>query len=129
MSGDFEANLWRQFGAPDPDGDYVWWVSQNANEIGEFSLNFARNRDTEIDDAMNAGRETDDLDARKEAYATVQERLNEDLPYIWLNHTLWAMIADNSVRDIGVTTLPDGDAGLGIVNGATRLTEVWRVED
>jgi ABC-type transport system substrate-binding protein len=126
VSGDFEANLWRQFGAPDPDGDYVWWVSQNANEVGEFSLNFARNRDTEIDDAMNAGRESDDPATREEAYATVQERLNEDLPYIWLNHTLWAMIADNSVRYIGVTTLPDGQAGLGIYNGATRFTEVWR---
>ncbi|MEZ5135220.1 MAG: hypothetical protein R2699_09255 [Acidimicrobiales bacterium] len=25
--GSYEAIIWRQFRAPDPDGDYQWWVS------------------------------------------------------------------------------------------------------
>jgi ABC-type transport system substrate-binding protein len=125
VSGNFEANLWRQFGAPDPDGDYVWWVSQNANAIGEFSLNFARNKDPEIDDGMNTGRETDDTDARKAAYDEVQVRLDTDLPYIWLNHTLWALITDDQVRNVGVATTPDGEPQMAMVNGRYAVTELF----
>jgi ABC-type transport system substrate-binding protein len=125
VTGDFEANLWRQFGSPDPDGDYVWWVSQNANPIGEFSLNFARNRDTEIDDGMNTGRESDVVADRESAYDEVQVRLADDVPYVWLNHTLWALIADDQVRNLGVFTLPNGDPGLSLVNGRYAVTEVW----
>lgn len=125
VTGDFEANLWRQFGSPDPDGDYVWWVSQNANPIGEFSLNFARNQDPDIDDGMNTGRQTDVVADREAAYDDVQVRMDEDIPYIWLNHTLWALIADDQVRNLGAVTLPDGDPGLTMVNGRYPVTEVW----
>lgn len=125
VSGNFEANLWRQFGTPDPDGDYVWWAEQNANPIGEFSLNMARNQDSELTDALNRGRETDDFDARKEAYDEVQVRLDEDLPYIWLTHTLWALIGDTRVRNMGGWTLPDGEPAMGFLNGRFPVVETW----
>lgn len=125
VTGDFEANLWRQFGSPDPDGDYVWWVSQNANPVGEFSLNFARNQDPEIDAGMNTGRESDVVADRESGYDDVQVRLAEDVPYVWLNHTLWALIADDQVRNLGVVTLPDGEAGMTMVNGRYNITELF----
>jgi ABC-type transport system substrate-binding protein len=125
VTGDFEANLWRQFGTPDPDGDYVWWAEQNANDIGEFSLNMARNRDSELTDALNRGRQTDDFDERKAAYDEVQVRLDEDLPYIWLTHTLWALIADDQVRNVGVWTLPDGEPAMPFLNGRFSVVELW----
>jgi ABC-type transport system substrate-binding protein len=128
LNGNFEANLWRQFGSPDPDGDSVWWDSENAKPVGEVSLNFARNKDPDIDAALDAGRSTQDVDARKADYDTVQERLDTDIPYIWLTHTLWALIADNSVRNVGYVTLPDGQEGLGFYNGQVRLTETWLEE-
>ena len=30
VTGDYTAQMWRQFGAPDPDGDYVWFIGANA---------------------------------------------------------------------------------------------------
>jgi ABC-type transport system substrate-binding protein len=125
VTGSFEANLWRQFGSPDPDGDYVWWAEQNANPIGEFSLNMARNRDSDLTAGLNEGRATDDFDTRKAAYDEVQVRLDEDLPYIWLTHTLWALIADDQVRNVGGWTLPSGDPALGFLNGRFPVVETW----
>jgi ABC-type transport system substrate-binding protein len=125
VSGNFSANLWRQFGSPDPDGDYVWWAEQNANPIGEFSLNMARNRDPELTDALNRGRETDVFEDRKAAYDEVQVKLAEDLPYIWLSATLWALIADDQLRGVGVATLPDGEPALPFLNGRFGVAELW----
>lgn len=125
VTGDYQANLWRQFGTPDPDGDYVWWAEQNANPIGEFSLNMARNRDSELTAALNRARETDDFEERKAAYDEVQIRLAEDLPYIWLTHTLWGLIADDRVRNVGVWTLPDGGDAIAFLNGRFPVVEMW----
>jgi ABC-type transport system substrate-binding protein len=125
VSGNFSANLWRQFGSPDPDGDYVWWAEQNANPIGEFSLNMARNRDPELTDALNRGRETDVFEDRKAAYDEVQVKLAEDLPYFWLSATLWALIADDQLRGVGVATLPDGEPALPFLNGRFGVAELW----
>lgn len=128
VTGEYTANLWRQFGAPDPDGDSVWWNIDNATEIGTIGLNFARNRDPELQAALDAGRATDDFDERKAAYDEAQIRLNTTLPYIWLNHTVWALIGDTEVQDMGAYTLPDGSVGMPVVAGwpgATKLTETW----
>ncbi len=131
IAGNFEANLWRQFGAADPDGDYVWWDINNANDIGSFSLNFARNRDEELQAALDRGRESDDPDTRKEAYDEAQRLMNEDIPYLWLTHTVWAIGADNTVRNLGEGSLPDGEPLLGLgagFYGSMSLTEVWLEE-
>ena len=125
VSGNFSANLSRQFGATDPDGDYVWWIGRNAAPIGSFALNFARLADAQVDDALNRGRATADVEARRRAYADLQRRQSELVPYIWLTHIQWAVGAANDVRDIGNQTLPDGEQARPISNGNFRLTETW----
>jgi ABC-type transport system substrate-binding protein len=128
LGGEFAGNQWRQFGSPDPDGEYVWWDIENANPIGEASLNFARIRNDDLTAAMNAGRATDVFEDRKAAYDDAQAVINEQVPYIWLTHTLWAIGADTDVRNIAVSTLPDGEPALGFGTGfagAIRMTEVW----
>jgi peptide/nickel transport system substrate-binding protein len=124
---DFDANLWRQYGAPDPDVDLVWWTSGANN--GNI-LNFPNMFDPQIDDALQRGRRSADPDERKQAYADFQKRFNEIIPVIWLNHTLWAVAADNSVRGIGNGVLPDGQeayplGGVGTFGGVHRLTQTW----
>ena len=84
VTGNYQAVAWGQFGSPDPDYDYVWWISDNAAPIGQLGLNIARNKDPEIDKALRAARATDDQKVRKDNYAIVAARLNQDLPYIWL---------------------------------------------
>lgn len=123
LAGDYQAYIWRQFGAVDPDGEYVWWTSENAEP--PIALNFARNRDPVIDEAMQAGRETPDEPERQTAYAEVQQQLSEDLPYLWLSHTLWALVGGDQVGNLGGFTMVDGSQGLGLWDGQTYLTEVW----
>jgi peptide/nickel transport system substrate-binding protein len=129
--GDYQAYQWRQFGGADPDYDYIWWHSENSAPPGEgIALNFARNEDPELDAALQEGRGSTDLDVRKQAYATVQERINTTLPYIWLDRAEWALIATNDVRGITNGPLPDGSpanpiGGPGGFGGVTFLTQTW----
>lgn len=127
VTGNFQANLWRQFGAPDPDVDQVWWTSGGAD--GNI-LNFPNMVDDQIDDALRRGRQSSNEADRKAAYADLQNRMSELLPYIWLNHTMWVVAATNNVRGIGNGTLPDGSeayplGGVGTFGGVHRLTQTW----
>ncbi len=126
--GDFQAHDWRQFGALDPDYDYIWWTSENAGD--GIALNFARNKDPRIDEALKRGRSTTDLAVRKQAYADVQRYINEDLPYIWTVRSQWVVVASNNVRGIMNGPLPDGApaypmGGPGGFGGITFLTQTW----
>ncbi|MFN8041371.1 MAG: ABC transporter substrate-binding protein [Acidimicrobiales bacterium] len=123
VSGKFQAQIWRQFGAGDPDNNYIWWVSSNAE--GNLALNMARNKDPELDKALNDGRATTDFPARKAAYDKVQERQTADLPYLWLSQQRWAAAASNQVRNFNGTELPNGARSPGVTNGVVGLTSVW----
>ena len=45
VTGKYQATTWGQFGSPDPDYDYLWWISDNAAPMGQLGLNIARNKD------------------------------------------------------------------------------------
>lgn len=131
--GKYQANLWRQFGAPDPDADYLWWTSANAGTAPEgdaLTLNIARNKSDCVDAAITKGRETPELEDRKAAYAELQQCFADEQPYIWLSHTNWIIVATDKVRGITNGPLPDGEeslpiGGAGDFGGVTRLTQTW----
>ena len=123
VTGKLQAVLWRQFGGDDPDGNYVWWTGKNAR--GMLALNASRLQDAQIDAALDRARATDDLEVRKQAYAELQRRQTELVPYIWLSHTQWVIGAANSVRNIGNKSLPDGQTARPFGGAVSRLTEVW----
>lgn len=125
--GQFDVAYIRQFGSPDPDGDYHWWISRNAVKPGEgrLGLNLARIRDPQIDQALDTGRQTTDEAARKQAYAAFQQRLTEIIPYVWLTESVKMIGADMRVRGITNGPLPDGSASMPVTNGVTRLTQTW----
>jgi len=123
VTGNYQANLWRQFAASDPDGDYVWWIGKNA--VGPLTLNIARLNDAQVDAALNKARASNDPAVRKQAYADLQKRQTELVPYIWLSHTQWAIGAANSVRNLVNQTLPDGSPALPFQRGEVRLTQTW----
>ncbi|NCY16834.1 MAG: hypothetical protein EBX39_08705 [Actinobacteria bacterium] len=125
-TGQFEANLWRQFAASDPDGDYHWWTGRNAT--GVLTVNFARLDDPQINQALDRARATPDEAVRKEAYATLQKRQTELVPYIWFSHTQWVLGAARNIRNLTNMTLPDGQPSAPMLagfDGAVRLTETW----
>jgi peptide/nickel transport system substrate-binding protein len=126
ITGNFQANLWRQYGATDPDGNYVWWVSGNKGVPN--ILNFPNMFDDQIDDALTRGRQNADPDVRRQAYGDLQRRLAELLPFIWLTETRWAVGATNEVRGLTNGPLPDGSASNPFAAGgvgAHRLTQTW----
>jgi len=123
ISGDYALMTWRQFGGSDPDGNYTWWIGENADSMP--ALNMARNKDPEIDAALKAGRSTQDESARKAAYATVQKRLAIDLPYVFTTHLRWTMGVNNKLRNIESGTLPDGAKSAGLISGLMPLNEMW----
>jgi len=123
VTGNYQANLWRQFAASDPDGDYVWWTGKNA--VGGLTLNIARLQDAQIDAALNKARASGDQAVRSQAYADLVKRQSQLVPYIWLAHTQWALGAANNVRNIVNQTLPDGQPALPFQRGEVRLTQTW----
>lgn len=122
-TGNFEADLSRQFAASDPDGDYVWWLGKNGQ--GPLALNFARLNDPQVDAALNKARASNDPVVRKQAYADLQKRQTELVPYIWLAHSQWALGAAKNVRNLTNQTLPDGSAALPFQRGEVRLVQTW----
>lgn len=118
LAGDYQANAWRQFGAPDPDADYQWWHSTS-------SLNFARLEDPAIDEALDRGRQSPDPEDRRAAYATLQERFTALVPYIWLSHVEWGIVAHPWVQGIPSGPLPDGGESMPFVTGTHRLAHLW----
>jgi len=123
VTGKLEIALWRQFGGDDPDVNYVWWTGRNAS--GLLALNAARLKDPQIDAALDRARASADVNVRKQAYAELQRRQTELVPYIWLSHSQWAIGAGTTIRNIGSITLPGGAASRPFGGGVFRLTEVW----
>jgi len=127
LFGQYDTVYWRQFGSPDPDGDFHWWIGKNAVKPGEggLGLNFARLQDKEVDDALTKARQNPDINVRKEAYAVVQKRFAELVPYVWLDLSVKVIGADMNVRGITNGPLPDGTASMPVTGGVTRLAQVW----
>jgi ABC-type transport system substrate-binding protein len=118
LAGDYEAVAWRQFAEHDPDTDSVWWYSDS-------DLNFANLDDPEIDAALDQGRTSADPEVRKEAYATLQERFAELVPFIWINHVEWGTVAYPYVNGIPSGELPDGTEAKPFVAGTHFVTQMW----
>lgn len=113
ITGNFAATVWTQFSSQDPDGEYIWMHQGYAKPVGEVSLNMTRLKDDKLSAAFDRGRAVADEAVRKQAYATVQERLRELVPYVFIDHLdTGAIVARNKVRGIGQHLLPDGEKGL-----------------
>ncbi|GAA3609439.1 peptide-binding protein [Nonomuraea rosea] len=113
VTGNFAATVWTQFSAPDPDGEYIWMHQAYAKPVGAVSLNFTRLKDAKLSAALDVGRGNPDEAARKAAYGTVQERLRELVPFVFIDHlNTGAIVAKTKVRGIGEHVLPDGEKGL-----------------
>jgi ABC-type transport system substrate-binding protein len=130
--GQYQMIQWGQFGSPDPDYEHVWWYSANAKPVGQLSLNFPRNQDPLVDEALNRARATDDFDTRRQAYIDLQERFAEDVPYAFLDYPTPVKVASNRVRGMLQDTLPNGEqsvamGGPGSFSLVTRLTQTWVV--
>jgi len=123
VGGQFQAAADEQFGAPDPDLNYVWLSPTTANP--PIALNFARNKDARIETALQQGRTHGDPAARIEAYQTVDRLLSEDLPYLWFSRAPWSITGNSTVQNFANPILPDGTQGQGFSGGVFTPAQIW----
>jgi peptide/nickel transport system substrate-binding protein len=119
LTGDYEATGFILFGAPVLDSEYVF--------IADFPegnpLNFTRNKNPRIVEALDAARATTDVNERAEAFAEVQRQMAVDGNFVFMVHNISAVVYSTNVFGIADWTLPSGEAG-----GRTTtplLTEAW----
>ncbi|HEV2369720.1 MAG TPA: ABC transporter substrate-binding protein [Acidimicrobiales bacterium] len=112
LLGQYQVRGWRQFAASDPDQNYVWWSSKTAAPIGSLALNFARNKDPQVDSALEMGRTHSDQATRSQAYQTISKQFGADVPYLWINQAYWSVIAKPSVQNFNNGVAPDGSTQL-----------------
>jgi peptide/nickel transport system substrate-binding protein len=123
LAGTYQAALWRQFAAVDPDLNYLWW---SPTEIfGSLNPNFAQNKDPVIQTLLETGRQSTDPAVRAKAYQQIAQRLNVDLPYIWNDRATWAIVSASNVQNFNNPTLPSGGQAYGMIAGTIWTGQIW----
>lgn len=124
LAGKYQALGWRQFGAVDPDLNYIFWSTTTVSS-GSLSINMARNADPAIENALLAGRQGTEKSVREAAYKTVNKRLSIDLPYLWSDRAIWAVIGNPKVQNFNNPTSPQGQSAFGMIGGSIWPTQIW----
>ena len=123
LADDFQAFTWFQFGTPDPDGLYVFLHSSGG------PLNWSNLVSEEIDAGLDAGRATDDPDARKAGYARFLAGLGNEVPILWIDHLdgVEAVATVPAIHGIGAPgSTPEGSATLPMTSGSFfSWSQVW----
>jgi peptide/nickel transport system substrate-binding protein len=123
LAGKFDALLWRQFAAVDPDLNYVFW---SPTEItAGLAIDMTRNNDSLVEEALQQGRRNATPSVRNAAYQKVAERFDVDIPYIWLDRAVWAIATQSNVENFVALTLPAGGKALGFNQGTIWPTQIW----
>jgi ABC-type transport system substrate-binding protein len=74
-------------------------------------LNYSGMVDPEIDKAVDDTRSSLDPEARQEAYARLQQRLADQLPWFFISEAVLATATTPGVHGMDSWTLPDGSPG------------------
>ncbi len=119
--GNYQASIFRNFGYVNPDSNYLFWSSTTAKGIGTGSINFTQTKVPAIDEGLDGARGTNDDTQRKAYYDQVQQALNQELPYVWLYHVVWALGAR---PDVGGLSVPQ-QLGFGRTDAKPWWTDIW----
>jgi peptide/nickel transport system substrate-binding protein len=123
LTGSFQAQVWRQFGAVDPDLNYIYWSPTNINSV--FSINMAQNADPNMQAALLKGRQSPAQSDRDAAYQEVGRLMGSDIPYLWSARTVWSIGAQPQVENFDNPTTPEGGPAFGMITGAIWPTQIW----
>jgi hypothetical protein len=92
---------------------------------GPLSINMAHNADPQIEAALLLGRSSTSPAVRAKAYKTVNTRMALDIPYIWTDRAVWAVISKPTVQNWNNPTVPDGSKAFGVIGGSVWPTQIW----
>ena len=125
LGGQYQAMGWLDFGGISPDLNYVWFSPTTISSTG-ISLNTTGNNDPKIQAALLAGMAATTQAARVRAYRTLDQRLAIDLPYIWIDRSVWAIASKLSVQNWANPRGPGGQRLIGNNQGLFWLPQIWR---
>ncbi len=120
--GQYQAALWRQFGAVEPSLDRLFLICRTIDAI---SLNFARYCTDERDALIAQAQATADPAERILLWQEVSRQISDAYTYVFLDHTAWDNAFDTSVRGVCDRTSPEGVALRCATTGATWFSSVW----
>lgn len=120
--GQYNAVLWRQFGAPDPAGDDVWLLCRT---VGGISLNWPKFCDEERDALLLEAKASTDEAERIALYQQVSQKIHDDYLYLFYNHTVWDNAFTEEVRGVCDRVAPDGTPLLCSSNGRNWFDSIW----
>ena len=123
LSGSFQSLVWQQFGAVNPDLNYIFWSPTNA--VQAFAGNMARNTDPNMETALLKGRQSPAQSDRVAAYQEVGRLMGSDIPYVWTDRTVWSIGAQPKVQNWNNPTTPAGKPAFGMITGAIWPTQIW----
>jgi peptide/nickel transport system substrate-binding protein len=123
LEGQYQALLWRQFAAVDPDLNYVFWSPTEI--LGSLAIDMTRNNDPLVEDALQQGRRNATASVRDQAYQKVSQRFDADLPYVWLDRAVWCIATQPNVQNFVYVSLPGGGPALGFNQGTIWPTQIW----
>jgi len=129
VTGNFDALGMRFFNAPDPDKDLLFWRSSAIADPGQISLNFARYTSPTVEQSLTVARAWVDEKQRQVEYGKVWQDFADNVPYIFLYHSKWAMLYSQDVHALGEPKAPDGTPLSPMAWGSTFLTSVWLDQD
>ena len=124
LLGSFEAQVWRQFGAVDPDLNYIFWSPTNAN-TPLFSINMARNTDPNMQAALLKGRESPAQSDRIAAYQEVSKLMGQDIPYVWTDRSTWSVGRPGQGGELRQPVHPAGGKAFPLIGGSIWPTQIW----
>ncbi|MDZ7732440.1 MAG: ABC transporter substrate-binding protein [Acidimicrobiia bacterium] len=128
ISGNYEATAWTFLGGSHPDSIYPFVHGSNA-DADELALAITAVDNPAINEALDAARATDDPEAQREEWLTVQSEMASDIGYLYIVHTEGALIARNEVRGVTDWELPDGTPGVGQEGTSTMTYQLWLDEE
>lgn len=124
LTGAYQAVTWRQFGAVNPDLNYIFWTPNNALTPG-FAINMAGNTDPAMQTALIQGRSSSDHATQVAAYQQVNRLLSQDIPYVWYARTIWAFGAQPKVQNFNNPSTPAGNKAFGQIGGSIWPQQIW----
>jgi peptide/nickel transport system substrate-binding protein len=99
--GAYQCMTWAQFGGVSPDLNHPWFTSIKPPGYPKKGiwLNFARNDDPKIEALMLSAMASKSVSARRNAWAAVNIRLQQDLPYLWIDRVSLGVAASTKVQN------------------------------
>ena len=91
---------------------------------GQLSLNFTRNSDPVLTQALDDARKTSDRTEQNAQYKIVQDQMAKDLNMIFIAHNIDAIVYSNSTHGLVDQTLPDGSPTQ--ITAVPNLAAVWK---